>query len=576
MGWNSSAVFAAASLANVNTVPISTTVATLPAEADNLAFGVIGPARTLFFNGSLADINTALAGLVFVPDEGWNSNMHGFETVAVTVRDPGHGKLKSTSVSTNMTVHVLAVNNPPRVTCPLHAIAQEGVPLLFQNISVFDKDASETFGAVLELELSVSSGTLSLSSTAGLYVSSGVSTGAASLTFQAGVEAANLALASLSYTGAQNSSVDSLIINVSDMGNSGSGGVKTTTANVSLVIEQLNHPPAVSMPADFMQIEEDTVTAITGINVVDADIGTKAIAVSLSVKNGTIKVASGVNIQIVNNSLFGGTLLMLRGSISDVNAALTSVTYTPFPNFSGDEVFHINASDGALATAAQSSADIIIRVLPVNDAPVLVCPPGLRAVAVHDSNGANDHVQLNVGDRWLVNFKCNVSDVDSDDLRVWSPNMGRLTMNLSVVNGELSLPQAAVPGLELNSSPLGSSSFVPLSIVSSKTLYLTGTLLALQKALDTVLYRASGTWTGQDVLTIVADDGGNTGSGGAKMVSTQVDVIAPPAYLSPEISTPSSGHVVVLEGALSPLAGFTVTVQDAQSGTQMYIVYPPH
>jgi hypothetical protein len=91
--------------------------------------------------------------------------------------------------------------------------------------------------------------------------------------------------------------------------------------------------------------------------------------------------------RIVANDVDGDTLTLrlitapVYGTAQFTNAGTGDFTYTPPGNFTGDEAFVVRASDGALDSA---SATIMMRVRPVNDAP-LASPDNITVPATGDS-----------------------------------------------------------------------------------------------------------------------------------------------------------------------------------------------
>ncbi len=106
-----------------------------------------------------------------------------------------------------------------------------------------------------------------------------------------------------------------------------------------------------------------------------------------------------------------------------------------------------------------------------------------------------------------------VSDVDAAS--------GDVTVTLSVTNGYLSVSTSIISGLSLGD----------ISGNGTNTVTLTGTLSAINTTLaatDGLYYRGDAGFTGIDSLSILIDDGGNTGSGGnlTAMETLQIRVAA--------------------------------------------------
>ncbi|WP_280283067.1 VCBS domain-containing protein [Pseudomonas sp. BN415] len=160
----------------------------------------------------------------------------------------------------------------------------------------------------------------------------------------------------------------------------------TQQANSGYV--ELNDAPVNSLPG-FQQGQEDTPLAIGGIRVSDIDaerdpnVNGRAIQVSLEVLRGTLTLTGPTTGVTVTGA--GTTNLVLVGRIADINAALAGVSYLGNLNFNGVDFLQVVTNDlgnygdfngngipGEPADARTDSDFLVIRLDPVNDAPVAV------------------------------------------------------------------------------------------------------------------------------------------------------------------------------------------------------------
>ena len=129
---------------------------------------------SMVFVGSVAGINDALKSLQYRSNAHWNSVSSGHDTITVTVNDRGNtgsgGQQTTTKV---MSVFVSAVNDAPVVVVPGALSVNEDTKLSVGGVSVSDADVDETYGAVLEVSLSVQHGTLAVGAVPGLLVTAG-------------------------------------------------------------------------------------------------------------------------------------------------------------------------------------------------------------------------------------------------------------------------------------------------------------------------------------------------------------------------------------------------------------------
>ena len=161
-------------------------------------------------------------------------------TVSFSVNDGGLSSAAATRL-----IGVAAANDSPVNSVPaLTQHVNQGGQLVFGSaqgnpISIGDVDA----GAGLEqVTLTVTHGTLTLSSLGGLSFVSGSGTGDASMTFQGTVADINAALNGLRFEPTTGySGAASLQISTSDLGNSGAGGAGTDVDSVNLSVDPV-HP----------------------------------------------------------------------------------------------------------------------------------------------------------------------------------------------------------------------------------------------------------------------------------------------------------------------------------------------
>jgi hypothetical protein len=89
------------------------------------------------------------------------------------------------------------------------------------------------------------------------------------------------------------------------------------------------------------------------------------------------------------------------------------------------------------------------------------------------------------------------------------------TVTLAVLYGALTLATRA--GLSVNGDGTG-------------LVTLTGTVAAINAALDGLSYQPAANYAGHDVLTVSANDNGNAGTGGAQTATALVPIISPPTH----------------------------------------------
>ncbi|MDX1965456.1 MAG: hypothetical protein SFX18_20085, partial [Pirellulales bacterium] len=288
---------------------------------------------TVVTNGSFITATQGAAGLRFLP----STNFFGVGTFQIqaavgnTIADLG-GSVITAQIVVN------PINDPPVITAPASATTPEDTVLAFSTgngllISVADVDI---FGGELRLSLSVSQGTLTLGSTAGLTFVSGTTNGTANFIIQGTLADINAALATLSYLPNLNYfGGDALVIEADDLGNSGGPGAAPLPRTVNLNITPVNDAPVWVVPG-LQQINESTALVLSSANgnapqFSDVDAFNLPQTVSLSVPVGTLTLAttSGITFLLGAN---GTGNMTIQGTLADLNAALDGLTFLHFDN----------------------------------------------------------------------------------------------------------------------------------------------------------------------------------------------------------------------------------------------------
>ncbi len=510
------------------------------------------------FNGTVTNAVTFKVWDGFTNGTFTGTNGTKFNTTLVGAENP------FSSASDTADITVTAVNDAPTNSVPGAQAAFESTPRIFNvgngnAITVADADLGPSD---LAITLSVTNGTLTLGSTAGL--ASLVGNGTGTVTFLGTVAEVNNALSGLSYLGNTGfSGADTLTITTNDQGSTGSGGALQDVDVIAIAVAGVNDTPTLNATATpvLVAVNEDggapsgiVGTAISNLvdlssviggldNVADPDGPLTGIAVTaLDTSNGTWWFST-------NN----GTSWTLVGAVSTTNALLLSATngrlyFEPNANFNGNvaNAVTFKAWDGftngtftgtngtkantTLAggespfSAVSDTASIAINA--VNDAPVNT-RPGAQVV-IEDQ-------PLTFSGGTLIS----IADADA--------GVGQLTVNLSVSNGTLTLS--------------GTTGLTGDTDGSNGTLSVTGSLTDLNAALNGLVYQGLLNFNGADTLSITTNDLGNTGSGGALQ---DVDTVAITVNGTNDAPSLNAAAVPVLaavnEGAGIPVGAIGTTV----------------
>ncbi|MCE9955667.1 T1SS-143 repeat domain-containing protein, partial [Aeromonas rivipollensis] len=299
------------------------------------------------------------------------------------------------------------------------------------------------------------------------------------------------------------------------------------SGTIQVEVSPVNDAPINVLPTDPQVAQEDKPFVIQGLQVKDVDAGSGTMEVRLSVEHGTLNLPAGSGVTVTGN---GTGSLVLTGTLADLNALLSGgVTYQGNGDFHGNDALTMITNDrgNTGSGGALSDTDVLpIEVQPVNDAPVNLLP-GTPQVAQEDTPFVIKGLQ--------------VQDVDAGS----SP----MEVRLSVLHGTLVLADGS--GVTVVGS-------------GSDTLVLSGSQDAINALLaGGVTYQGEPDFNGQDALTMVTNDKGNTGSGGA-LVDTDVLPIEVQAVNDAPVTQVPGAMQVKEDGSLS-LAG--ISVKDVDAGT---------
>jgi hypothetical protein len=312
------------------------------------------------------DAITMLQSLLYTNTSN-NPSRYGFQrevTVSVT-----QGGVTSSAV---LTIDIVPVNNPPVVSGPASYAVNEGDA---QNTYVLKLSTAGSGLAVSDIDgngfnetltLSVSHGTLAIANSGGL-ASAVLSNGNATLTLTGSVDGANGNLTkaiakagNITYTPTSlYRGPDALTATINDNGHASVGFASplSTQIVIPITVTAVDQPPAVAVPATQNAVEDSPLT-IAGMAVSDIDAGGNPVQLTLSAANGTLVLAQTTNLTVAfsdgNGTGSPATLAALaaanatmtfRGSISDINNAIKSLTYQGNQYFYGTDTITAQVSD---------------------------------------------------------------------------------------------------------------------------------------------------------------------------------------------------------------------------------------
>lgn len=228
-------------------------------------------------SGTQDEINLLVGNVLYSPPLDWNSRgQNAFETLSVLVDEleAARGGDAYPGVPRTLIVMVVPVNDPPSLQGPPEITTAEGVNTVIKGIKVFDADAQETGGGVIEATVSATEpgSIVGLGSKLGLYIRESSNE---SKTFQGSVNNVNNALAALTFRGPfEFSGVTQLKVDVDDLGNTGEGDSLSASLSVPVYMSSVNNPPQITREdGQLLKGVEDELVKVDGIVIQDQDAG---------------------------------------------------------------------------------------------------------------------------------------------------------------------------------------------------------------------------------------------------------------------------------------------------------------
>jgi len=253
------------SVGDINDDPLTVTVTTTDANsqisADVGSTGAVvsfgNGTNNLVLTGSVAQLNDLFAGnlgstLTYVLDD---DTPVASVTLTITADDG------SSTGSDTAIINITAVNDPPLNTVPGAQIMNEDTALVFSSgngnqISVSDVDAGSND---IQVTLSVTNGTLTLTGITGLNFIAGDGTADTLMVFQGTLAEINNTLSDFTFDPTTNYFGNAVLaITTSDLGNTGTGNVTPASDTVTITVNNINDLPFVANPIPDQNATEDS------------------------------------------------------------------------------------------------------------------------------------------------------------------------------------------------------------------------------------------------------------------------------------------------------------------------------
>ncbi|MBW4598802.1 MAG: tandem-95 repeat protein [Calothrix sp. FI2-JRJ7] len=298
--------------------------------------------------GTVEQINAGLDGLQFTP----NKEFNGRTLVKITTNDQGNtGKGPAYTVSNDINIDVIAVNDAPRFTKGDNQIVKEDTPS--QSIpwatAISPGTANETNQS---LRFNVTNDNNSLFSVQPQISANGI----------------------LFYTLAKDQNgIANVKVVLEDNGDNSDGGISLSTEETfTITVTPVNDAPTNKVP-NTQTILEDSELVFTDdklISISDIDAGNNPVQVKVIANNGILTWNDSKTLTTAQGK--GTGTVTLTGILTDINADLNGLTFKPSTNFNGFTAIQVITNDQGSTgdgQAWQTSSNIGVIVNPVNDVP---------------------------------------------------------------------------------------------------------------------------------------------------------------------------------------------------------------
>ncbi len=308
-------------------------------------------------------------------------------------------------------------------------VTAEDTPLTFNaanNNLVWISD-SDAAASEMKVRLEITSGTISLSGTAGLILDIGTGTNDLIAEFRGSITDINAALDGMTFTPTNDfNGIASIRILTDDQGNSGSGGALTDDDTINITVTPVNDAPTVAVNTGTTVLEGSTGTVITTAMLNEGDVDDAGAELTYTItsvaNNGTMYLAG-----------FGALGLNDTFTQADIDAG--KVTYDHDDSETISDSFDFSLADGGEDGATPATGTFNITVTPVNDNSI---------TAISDNDAAGEIVLENATVGTAVGITAFADDADAGDTITYSlfdDDGGRFAINSSTgvvtVNGAI-------------------------------------------------------------------------------------------------------------------------------------------
>ena len=225
-----------------------------------------------------------------------------------------------------------------------------------------------------------------------------------------------------------------------------------------------------------------------------------------------------------------GTTPISNESYIEYDQGKAGLKFTPTPNATTNGSFTVQAAPFTFAWLLSDTANVIINIIPVNDAPVVAVPP---AATVNEETA-------------LALSGFSVADVDLGTASIY--------VKLSVANGTLTLTQTS--GITIYE---GGNATAAMGI--------SGSLANVNNALNSLKYVGKPGFSGPETVYVSVSDNGATGDGGPQVVNTTISINVLPVNDAPVLGNIEAGPLAFYEDSPPVSVTQSITLGDSDSET---------
>jgi len=295
-------------------------------------------------------------------------------------------------------------------------------------------------------------------------------------------------------------------------------------------------PPTVSAPSTASLTENGSLTFSSAngnaISVADASAGTNTDSLALSVSHGTLTLASTSGLSFTGSN--GTASFTVSGTVSNLDAALNGLIYTPTSGYTGSDSLSLSITDPGDSLSASTSVALTVS------AP---SPPTITTPA-NGSLSENGSLVFSTSKGNAITVADSSAGSNADSL------------TLSVTHGTLTL--ATTSGLTITAGANGSASVT-----------VSGTVTNLNAALNGLTYKPTAGYSGSDSLSVSVKDPGDS------LSSSDSVALTVNATVAPTITAPATASVIE-NGSLVFTKSITVADASAGSNTERLTLTATH